>query len=359
MQARASFWICENSKCKEQNSFEKTKCKKCGNEVSVEHKKRTIHLEFCKRILTDTISDESLRNRFFKKPDSITNEEMLSAIAEPVDLTSIVGNFWPKRAHTMIGILRLNNLQQCIEDIIKNDIKGDLIEAGIWRGGAVIFIKLILNDYEIKNKTIYAADSFEGLPKPDEKKFPADKGDTLHKTDFLKISLREVKKNFEQYGVLDDKVKFLEGWFEDTLIDPSLEKFAILHLDGDMYGSTWTALENLYDKLSIGGYVIVDDYSLSGCSKAVDDFRALYGIKELIQQVDWTGIYWKKENELDKKSKERFLGEQNITNQDLKKTIEDKNNTIRNLENTIKAIQNSFTWRTLTKFDKFRKRFFS
>jgi len=297
MLGKAPYWVCGNSSCKEQNSFERKNCKKCGKEIPVENKKRTIYFEFCKRILTDTVSNEAIRNHFFKNPDSLSEAEMSIALNDPVDIHCIEGDFWPERAHTMIGLLRLNNLQICIEDIIKNDIEGDLIETGIWRGGAVIFMRLILKEYGIKNKTVYAADSFKGLPKPDVENYPEDRNDVHHTFDFARVSLDEVKKNFEQYGVLDDQVKFLSGWFEDTLLNPPFQKIAILRLDGDMYGSTWTALENLYDKLSVGGYMIIDDYELSGCRKAVDDFRLSYDIKEPIRQIDWTGIYWKKEKD--------------------------------------------------------------
>ena len=62
-----------------------------------------------------------------------------------------------------------------------------------------------------------------------------------------------------------------------------------------MYGSTMDALNALYQKLSNGGFCIVDDYALEGCKKAVDDFRAENGIIAEIITVDWTGSYWRKE----------------------------------------------------------------
>jgi len=194
----------------------------------------------------------------------------------------------------MIGLMRLENLQFCVEDVIKQNVAGDLIETGTWRGGACIFMKLILKKYGINDRTVFVADSFEGLPKPDIENFPQDAGDKHYTRNDLKISLDEVKNNFKMYGMLDGQVKFLKGWFKDTLKQPPFEKISILRLDGDMYGSTMDVLENLYDRLSIGGYLIVDDYSLKACKEAVHDFRRENKIKETINPIDSFGVYWKK-----------------------------------------------------------------
>lgn len=197
-------------------------------------------------------------------------------------------------ADTMIGIKRLNNLQFCVEEVLRENVAGDFIETGVWRGGACIFMRAILEAYDSKDRKVYVADSFQGLPEPDEGKYIADKGDVFHKNRLLAVSLNDVKRNFERYGLLDEQVVFLPGWFKDTL-PGKIDKLAILRLDGDMYGSTIEALEALYPKLSIGGFCIVDDYlALAGCKKAVDDYRSRNHISEKIQGIDWTGVYWKK-----------------------------------------------------------------
>jgi len=205
------------------------------------------------------------------------------------------GNIWPGYADTMIGLKRLDNIQFCVEAVIEEGIEGDLIETGVWRGGACIFMRAILAAYGIEDRKVYVADSFEGLPKPDVEKYPADKGDTHHIHRFLAVSYDEVKNNFKRYGLLDDQVVFLKGWFKDTLPQAPIERLAVLRLDGDMYGSTIDALANLYPKLSKGGFCIIDDYALPGCKRAVDDFRTERGIHSEIKVVDWTGRYWKKE----------------------------------------------------------------
>jgi O-methyltransferase len=110
----------------------------------------------------------------------------------------------------------------------------------------------------------------------------------------LAISADEVRGNFERYGLLDEQVCFLEGFFQDTLADAPIDQLAVLRLDGDMYESTIVALEALYPKLSPGGYLIVDDYALPGCRQAVDDYRRDNGISEPLQEVDWTGRFWQR-----------------------------------------------------------------
>jgi O-methyltransferase len=205
-----------------------------------------------------------------------------------------VGRDWPILADTMIGHARLDNLQACIEDCLRNRVPGDLIETGIWRGGAAIFMRAVLHAYGDTERCVWAADSFEGCPVPDADKYPADAGDCWHTYDFLAVSRAEVEARFAKYGLLDDRVRFLEGWFKDTLPAAPIERLSVLRLDGDLYESTWDALVHLYPKLQPGGYCIVDDYALDGCKRAIDDYRRQHGIHDAIHQIDWTGVYWQR-----------------------------------------------------------------
>ncbi len=205
------------------------------------------------------------------------------------------GMDWPPMAHSMIGLKRMNNIQHCVLEVIKNNVPGDLIEAGVWRGGATIFMRAILKAYEITDRKTWVCDSFEGLPKPDEAKYPQDRGSKYHKSKELAISLEQVKNNFKKYGLLDNQVIFLKGWFKDTLPTAPIEQLAVVRLDGDLYESTIEALNNLYHKISIGGFLIIDDYgAVKGCKEAVHDFRKMHAIKEEIITIDWAGIYWQK-----------------------------------------------------------------
>ncbi len=210
----------------------------------------------------------------------------------------MLGLDWPAYADSMIGLKRMDNIEFCVNDTIKNNIPGDLIETGVWRGGSVIFMKALLKVAGVKDKIIWAADSFEGLPKPDEEKYAADKGDNHYTlSNVLAISEEQVRYNFEKYGLLDDQVKFLKGWFKDTLPTAPIEKLSILRLDGDMYESTINALDNLYPKLSVGGYLIIDDFgAVPGCKKAVMDYRQQHNITEEIIDIDGSGAFWKRLN---------------------------------------------------------------
>jgi len=206
-----------------------------------------------------------------------------------------IGNDWPPTAHTMTGFKRLDNVQFCVENVLQNDVPGDLIETGVWRGGTTIFMRAILKAYGVTDRTLWVADSFQGLPKPDQEKYPHDKDDTLYSFEQLAISLEEVRGNFERYGLLDDQVRFLKGWFKDTLPTAPMERLAVIRLDGDMYESTMDGLVHLYPKLSVGGYLIIDDFgAIAGCRQAVHDYRKTHGIKDHIVTVDWTGAYWQR-----------------------------------------------------------------
>jgi O-methyltransferase len=201
---------------------------------------------------------------------------------------------WPPYAHTMIGRKRLENVRDCAKQIIEKRIPGDFIETGVWRGGSTIFMRAVLKAYDISDKRVWVADSFEGLPAPNEKAYPADKGDIHHTIDELKVTLDSVKNNFSKYNLLDDQVIFLKGWFRDTLPLAPFEKLSLVRLDGDMYESTMDAMVNLYPKLSPGGFLIVDDYCIQMCRKAITDYRAMNNIKEEIIDIDGTGVFWQK-----------------------------------------------------------------
>jgi hypothetical protein len=201
---------------------------------------------------------------------------------------------WPINGYSMIGTKRLNNIQFCIEQVVKNNVEGDFIETGVWRGGSCIFAKALFNILD-KNRIVWVADSFEGLPKPNAELYPEDAGDDLFSLEQLRISDKQVKENFVRFNLLDDKVKFLKGWFKNTLPSAPIEKLAIIRLDGDMYESTMDGLVNLYHKLSSGGFIIIDDYgTIPACKKAVHDYREKHNITEEIVNIDDSGYYWQK-----------------------------------------------------------------
>jgi O-methyltransferase len=193
----------------------------------------------------------------------------------------------------MIGLRRLDNIQACLTDVLAQDVPGDLIETGVWRGGATIFMRGILKAYGDGERVVWVA---RGLPHPGTSRRPEDEGDSFWRNPHLAVSVDEVRENFLRYDLLDKRVRFLQGWFEETLPTAPIEGLALLRLDGDMYSSTMVALESLYPKVSVGGYVLVDDYGggAPGCAQAVNEFRAREGISEPLVSVDWNGAYWQR-----------------------------------------------------------------
>ena len=207
------------------------------------------------------------------------------------------GAMWPSRAHTMIGIPRLDNLQRCVEEVLQGGVKGDLIETGVWRGGAAIFMRGILKAYGVTDRQVWVADSFQGLPHADLALYPKESTYAFHEHKELAVSLDEVQKNFERYGLLDGQVRFLKGWFRDTLPTAPIGKLALMRLDGDMYESTMDGLVSLYPKLSSGGIAIIDDYnSVQACNFAVDDFRRERGIATELSLIAGCGAFWRKDH---------------------------------------------------------------
>ena len=200
----------------------------------------------------------------------------------------------PPFAQTMVGLKRLDNVQACMENILKDRVPGDFAEAGVWRGGSCIFMRGVLKAHGVEDRLVWALDSFEGLPPPDPKHH-ADAGDYHHRLKHLAVSLEEVKRNFDRYGLLDDRVRFLKGFFEKSLPGAPIGPLALLRVDGDMYGSTMAVLEPLYPRVSAGGYVIIDDYdAVPACRGAVDEYRKAHGITDPMQAVGGGAVFWRR-----------------------------------------------------------------
>lgn len=183
----------------------------------------------------------------------------------------------------------LQDLKVQVEQIVDQDIEGDIYETGSWKGGTSIFMASVLKAYEKlkgkhKPRKFWVFDSFEGF------RLTNTEGDQklrkyLSKEKYT-APLDSVRKSFKDYGLLDNQmqpINFVKGYFEQTVpghINPN--PIAILRLDGDLYSSTKVVLENLYDRVARGGYIIIDDYfwrpkqmeaSTKVCREATDEFR--------------------------------------------------------------------------------------
>jgi hypothetical protein len=202
------------------------------------------------------------------------------------------GRDWPLNAHTMIGLKRLENIQDCMEMIIAEDIPGDVIETGVWRGGACIFMRGVLRAHHVPNRIVWVADSFDGFPKPerDDDKALASQPEQAH----LAVPMSDVAHNFDLYGLMDRQVIFLPGWFSESLPGP-VKRLAVLRLDCDLYNSTMDAITPLYPLLSPGGFCIVDDWNVPMCREAVCEYRDSNGITEPLINIDGHSVYWRKD----------------------------------------------------------------
>lgn len=237
--------------------------------------------ELVKRLIVDSENLNFFRAKFFNGEP--LSDEDITHIISTVPYHPLI-NWGEKHRLTLLPWTALENIHEAIKKTLENNVEGDFVETGVWKGGACILAKSIYNELDPSRK-VYCADSFEGLPKPSPE-FPQDANDTHYLDPMLSVSLEEVQNNFRKFNLLDDNVIFVKGWFKDTMVNFPVDKISILRLDGDMYESTIQVLDALYDKLSVGGYCIIDDYFHLGCQLAINDFRNKKNITSPIIKVD-------------------------------------------------------------------------
>ncbi len=250
----------------------------------MQHSPVDLYLKLLERVLTGTLSAT--------EPD----------VEDPRFVANFIRHYVEGTAYSMAPLARLANTRACVEDVIARGVPGDLIETGVWRGGMTIYMRAILAAHRVTDRKVWVADSFAGLPEPDAERFPLEASAHASRTmvdayAHFAVSLEEVEGHFRTFGMLDDQVEFLPGWFKDTLRVAPIDRLALIRLDGDYYESTRDALEALYDRLSPGGFVIVDDYGEDAwtyCRQAVDEFRAGRGITEPLHRVDAKAFYWQR-----------------------------------------------------------------
>lgn len=186
------------------------------------------------------------------------------------------------------------------QEVISN-IEGDIVECGVWRGEFSIFLSNVFED-----KNIWICDSFEGFQPLENAKHQYEKErhtpKYTHSSDGpLGISLEEVKTNFKKYGFGNDpRIKFLKGFVKDTLPNSGIEKIALLRIDVDAYSATLEVLEELYDKVQPGGYIIFDDSCLYETLDAIKTFFKQRNLPDVVYHpvtADPLNIYEKYTND--------------------------------------------------------------
>jgi len=216
----------------------------------------------------------------------------------PIDRQArAIGRDWPPDAETMAGVHRLRHLASCVATLVRDGVPGDLAEAGAWRGGSCILMRGVLKVLEQHDRLLWVADSFAGFPEQDytlaRTGNPAET--TSYQFPLIAVDLPQVRANFARYGLLDEQVRFVPGWFHETLPTLPVDTLALIRLDGDLYDSTWAALSALYPRLSPGGYCVVDDYGdVTACREAVTAYRHENAITEPIEWIDTDAVFWRK-----------------------------------------------------------------
>lgn len=188
---------------------------------------------------------------------------------------------------TMCSNARLRGLHRAVKHVVAHKIHGDVVECGTARGGSAALMGLTLKQLGAIERTLWVFDTFEGLPPP-----TADDPDY----DIAKLytgtclgTIEDVTASFQRLGIYN-QTKLVKGLFHDTLPATNIESIAVLHIDGDWYSSVKTCLENLYDKVSEGGVIQIDDYGFwKGARRAVDEFFASRSIIPKMKRLDYSG----------------------------------------------------------------------
>jgi cephalosporin hydroxylase len=201
----------------------------------------------------------------------------------------------PYFPYTAMGRVRLDHLRRCLDTVRTEAVAGDLVECGTRRGGGAMFMRGFLAAYELNDKQVWVADAFRASPVSSAvaTEGAAAPGGGRGFPELL-ADLNAVRDGFDRLGLLDESVRFLQGDPRATLADAPIERVALLRIGDELDGAVGDALETLYDKLTTGGFVVVDPYVSPSCRQAVDDFRARRGIDDPIERLDWRGVCWRK-----------------------------------------------------------------
>lgn len=205
------------------------------------------------------------------------------------------------KKETMTSIERMNSLYEAVKYIEKNNIPGDIVECGVWRGGSSMLVAKTLKSLNSENRSIYLYDTFSGMSEPTENDFKEglNKKDVFNMwkksqsnsyNDWCYAPISVVKNNLFKTKYNKDKLVFIKGKVEETIPKKIPKKISILRLDTDWYESTYHELTHLFPLLVKGGVLIIDDFgSWQGAKKAVLDYFEENNIKIFLNRIDYTG----------------------------------------------------------------------
>lgn len=217
----------------------------------------------------------------------------------PPDLSDDEKEIFNKaKPFTMTSIERAVSLIQAVKYVVENKIEGDFVECGVWRGGSMMIVALVLQQLGVTSRKLYLYDTFEGMPAPSEN--DVDFQGTAAAEVFKEIAetpegwcyadQQDVLRNLHATDYPKDRIFLVEGKVEDTIPATLPEKICLLRLDTDWYDSTRHELVHLYPNLSENGVLIIDDYGhWQGARKATDEYFSEMKFKPFLQRIDYTG----------------------------------------------------------------------
>jgi cephalosporin hydroxylase len=186
-------------------------------------------------------------------------------------------------AYTALGHRRLDHLEACLEVIRDESVRGDLVDCGAGRGGTAIFMRGFLEAHEVPGPKVWAADRFDATADP-----------AANASARFSPDLNAVREAFARFGLLDDRVVFLQGPPSHTLAPATIGSVALLRVASSDPDEVQAVLAALYDRIAPGGFVVVDTYGDSACRAAVDRFRSERGVLGTLERIDWTAAAWRK-----------------------------------------------------------------
>jgi O-methyltransferase len=201
------------------------------------------------------------------------------------------------KPYTMTSMERMHAVYLATKFVVANEIPGDLVECGVWRGGSCMMMASTLLSLGVKDRRIVLFDTFEGMTAPtdrDRDRIGTDAKakwvETNEGRNWCAASLEDVKENLSSTGYPESRLEYVKGRVEDTLPNAPVDKIALLRLDTDWYESTRAELIHLYPRLVQHGVVLFDDYGhWEGSREAVDEYLAEKKIHLLLQRTDHAG----------------------------------------------------------------------